>query len=266
MQCESTDPEQSLLIHLECPVYLEYMRPPISLCANGHKICSFCKPKVSGCSKRREKFINTRNLAVEDLARQVMYPCKYRSYGCTENFSHDKTAGHQATCRYSPQVCPVAKLAFGNCSWTGSYNDIKGHLKENHLEECCEYVEGDFKFLYKLTNYMKWFCFIFAYNETFFSLFKATSDTFYVVLLYIGPSENAAKFKYKVEFVDKDNTEGVTVMHLTRSFDEDLDNVCSSSKCGNLRYDVVNRLRDEEGNVKFKLEIIRVANGFLKVL
>jgi len=259
MQSESTDLEQSLLMHLECPVCTEYMRPPIRLCANGHKICNICLQKVSYCPTCGEEFVNTRNLALEHVAGQVMYPCKYRSYGCTETFNHDKTVGHQATCRYSPQKCPVAKLAIGNCSWTGSYNDIKGHLQENHLEGCCEHVEGDFKYIYKFCC-MKFFRFIFAYNEIFCSLFLGKRSIFYAVLLYVGPSENAAKYKYKVEFVNKDDTEGVTVMHLTRSADENLDELCNSGKCGKLHYDVLSRLKDEQSNLKFKLEIIRIGN------
>jgi hypothetical protein len=244
------------------------MRPPIPLCANGHKICNICKQKVSDCPNCEEEFADNRNLALENLARQVMYPCKYRSYGCTEIFNHDKIDGHQATCRYIPQVCPVAKLAFGKCSWTGSYSDIKGHLEENHFEECCEYVEGDFKFIYKLTDGVKLFNFIFAYSEIFFLLIeqkdkilnRSRDEIFYAVLQYVGPPDNAAKYKYKVEFVNKDDTESVTLMHLTRSSDENLDGLYNSGKCGKLHYDVVSRLRDEKGNVKFKLEIIRVGN------
>jgi hypothetical protein len=85
-------------------------------------------------------------------------------------------------------------------------------------------------------------------------------DIFYAVVLYVGPVENAAKYKYKVEFVDEDDTEGVTIMHLTRFYDEDLDGVYHSGNCGKLHYDVVSRLKDEKDNVKFKLEIIRVGN------
>jgi hypothetical protein len=84
----------------------------------------------------REQFLNTGNLALDELARQARYPCKYWSYGYTEIFDHDKIAGHQAKCWYSLQVCPFAKLANGNCSWTGSYDDIRGHLKEIHPEKC----------------------------------------------------------------------------------------------------------------------------------
>jgi hypothetical protein len=242
------------------------MRPPIKLCANGHKICSICRPKVSHCPTCRDKFVDTRNLALEALARQAMYPCKYRCYGCTETFSHDKIVGHQATCQYIPQVCPVAKLAIGKCSWTGSYKDIKGHLKENHLEECCEYIEGDFKFICNLPFYstvssnMKLFCFLFAYNEVFFFLLERRDPILYAVLLCVGPSGNAAKYKYKVTLVNKDDTESVAVMHLTVSSVEVLDNVYRSGRCGLFLNEVVSRFIDEECNVKFNLEIIRVGN------
>jgi hypothetical protein len=173
-------------------------------------------------------------------------------------FSHGTIVGHQVNCQHIPQKCPVARLVFGNCSWTGSYSDMKGHLKENHLEECCEYVEGDFKYLYVLNNCMKIFCFIFAYNEIFFSFFRENQGIFYAVLQYVGPPENAAKYKYKVEFVNKDDTEGVTIMHLTTSSDVELNDVYRLGSCGKLLFDVVNRLTDLQGNVKFKLEIIRV--------
>jgi hypothetical protein len=59
-----------------------------------------------------------------------------------------------------------------------------------------------------------------------------------------------------VEFVNKDDTEGITLMHLTRSYDENLADVYKSGNCGMLGYDKVSRLKDENGNVKFKLEII----------
>jgi hypothetical protein len=157
-------------------------------------------------------------------------------------------------------VCPVAKLAFGKCSWTGSYRDMKEHLQENHLEKCCEYVEGDFKFLYKLTSCMKCFCFIFAYNEVFVSLFQEKDNIFYAVLLYVGLPENAAKYKYKVEFVNEDNTEGVTVMQLAGSSNENLDNIFKFGNCVKQHYDVVRRLETVEGDLKYKTEIFRVCD------
>ena len=131
--------KKNLLTHLEYPVCMEYMRLPIVMCVNGHNICDICKQKVSNCPTCRNQFLKTRNLALEDLARQVMYPCKYRSNGCTEIFNRDKIVGHQAKCQYGPHVCPVAKPENGNCGWTGNY-DVTGYLKENHLGKCCECV------------------------------------------------------------------------------------------------------------------------------
>ena len=257
---ESTDLEESLLSRLQCTQCKRYMVPPIMLCVKGHKTCMECKENCNWCLSCNNSFLDIRNLALEDLARKVNYPCKYRDYGCTEVYKHDTIDGHQVKCQYIPQRCPAAELARQTCDWTGSYSDIKGHLKENHPDHFCEYVEGDFRFIYKLTANKRWFSFIFAYNEIFFSSFLDENNIFYAVVLYVGPAENAAKYKYRVELVNKDNTEGVTVICLTRSSDEKLQDVCRSGNCGKLHYDMVKRLMDEKSNLKYKLDIIRVGN------
>jgi len=258
MQSESNNLEKNLLNHLECPVCTDYLRPPITLCANGHNICSICKSKMRHCPTCRKKFLKTRNLSLEDIARQVMYPCKYRSHGCTETFNHDMIVVHQAKCLYSPQVCPVAKMENRNCGWTGNYNDIKEHLEEKHFEKFWSYVKGGNQFFCRLTDLVGFSAFIFAHNEIFFPSFLKKNNIFHVVVFYIGSAENAAKFKYKMEFVKKDDTEGVTFMYLTRSFDENLRDIYRSGNCGKLHYDVAIRLKDEEGDLMFKLEIIKV--------
>ena len=83
---------------------------------------------------------------------------------------------------------------------------------------------------------------------------------FYVVVRYTGAPHNAANYKYMVNFFNKDDTEGVTVMHLTRSSDEKLDDVCMSGNCGKLHYDVVSRLTTQKAYIKFKPEILKVGN------
>jgi len=134
MQSESTNLEKSLLNHLGCLIRMEYMRPPIILYGNGHSICNICKPKMNHSPTCKEKFLNTRNLALEDRVCEAKYPCKYQAYRYMECFNCDMIVGHQAKCRYCLQVCPAAKLEIGRCSWTGSY-DFKGHLKEDNLSK-----------------------------------------------------------------------------------------------------------------------------------
>ena len=259
MQCERSDLEQSLLSQLECPVCIEYMMPPIILCVNGHNICDICRPKIPHCPTCRQPFLNATNVALEKLAREMKYSCTYQKFGCEEVFFHDMVREHQHRCHYRPQKCPAYKLPNVKCSWTGIYKDIKKHLMEKHRGDCYEYIDGKSRVLKNIAARMSLSQFVFALNEVFFFRFQANNNnTLYAVLLYIGPAENASKFKYKVEFVNKDNTEGVTVMHLTRSFDEKLDEVFKSGNCGKVHYDVVRRLRDEMSKVKFKIEILRI--------
>jgi hypothetical protein len=131
---------------------------------------------------------------------------------------------------------------------------------EKHRGDCYEYVGGKYRVLKNIAVPMSLSQFVFALNEVFFLRFQANNDTLYAALQYIGPAENAAKYKYKVKFANKDNTEGVTVMHLTRSFGDKLDDVFKSGNCGKVHYDVVRRLRDESFKLKFKIEILRVGD------
>jgi E3 ubiquitin-protein ligase SIAH1 len=236
------------------------MVPPIILCVNGHNICDICRPKIPVCPTCRQPFLNATNVALEKLAREMKYPCSYQKFGCEKVFVHDMVREHQYRCHYRPQTCPVYRLPNVKCSWTGSYNDVKKHLMEKHRGEWYEYVVGKFRVLRNIAACMSLSQFVFALNEVFFLRFQANNDTLYAVLLYVGPAENAAKYKYKVKFVNKDETESVTVMHLTRSFDEKLDDVFNSGNCGKLHYDVVSRLRDKMSKLMFKIEILKVGD------
>ena len=255
MQSQSTDLEQSLLSQLECPVCKEYMTPPITSCANGHNICNICKPKVPHCPTCRQQFLDTRNVALEDLARQVMYPCKYRSDGCTEVFASDEIIDHQDRCWYCPQSCPVPDLNTQKCSWTGKYDQIENHLKEQHRDKCYEYVEEEPKTVKGLDTVSFYFKFLFAFNEVFFQVFRRKDDKFYVSVYYVGHTDNAGKFKYKVKFVNTDNTEGASVMHLTRSFNKEKNYLINSSK---LLYGELSLLTNEEDDLKYIIKIRRV--------
>ena len=261
MQSQSTDLEQSLLSVLECSVCMEYMRPPIRMCVNGHSICNICRPKLDDCPICRRQFLKTRNVGLEKLVQEVKYPCTYRQFGCEEVLVHDKLDEHQAKCLYRQLKCPAARYISGmQCDWMGKYNEVKNHLMENHPEMCLDYGEVELR-PFLLLCFHAW-CnkFVFIYDEVFFRLFCERNGMFYVVVLYIGPPKNAAKYKYKVEFVNKDDTEGVTVMHLSRSFDENVDDIFRSGNCGKLHCDVVRRLTTQKDYIKLKLEILKVGN------
>jgi hypothetical protein len=176
-------------------------------------------------------------------------------------FVHDTVREHHDRCHYRPQPCPVNELTVVKCDWTGIYQDIKEHLMEKHPSGCYKYVDGKFRTLKYITAPMCLSQFVLAMNEAFLLIFRANNENiFYALLQYIGPAENATNYQYKFTFINKDNTEGVTVMHLTRSFHENFYDVFKSGNCGKLHYDVVRRLASKDVGLKFKIEIFRVGD------
>jgi len=136
--------EESLLSELECPVCMEYMVPPITLCVNGHNACDICRPKIPYCPTCRHPFLTSTNLALEKLVREVKNPCSYQKYGCEEVFVHDMVRDHQYRCHYRQQTCPMDQRRNVKCSWIEINDDINKHLMEEHRSYCYEYVDGKF--------------------------------------------------------------------------------------------------------------------------
>ena len=259
MQSEKSDIEQILLNVMRCPACTEYMVPPITLCVNGHNVCGLCKPKHDVCPTCREWFLDVKNEALEKLAREVKYPCSYQKYGCKEVLALYMLVEHKAKCPYDQLNCPAEQhpLCIDSCDWTGNHKEVKKHLVEKHLEMCIDYGEVESKTLHAFSALWGFHKFVFAYDEVFFRTAGMMNDTFCVAVQYIGPPENAAKYKYKVKSVKKNNMDGVTVVHFTSSFDEDLDDIFNSENCGKLHFDDVNCPETQEGDLKFKLEILK---------
>ena len=236
--------------------------PPIILCVNGHNICGTCKPKFDICPTCRGLLLEIENEALEKLAREVKYPCSYQKYGCKEVLALYTLVEHQAKCPNGKLTCPAVKhpLNIQPCDWTGNYKEVKNHLMEKHLEMCVDYGEVESRTLHEFSTLCGFHKFVFVYDEVFFRTGGMMNDMFYVVVQYIGQPENAAKYQYRVKSVNKVNTEGVTDIHLARSFNENLDEVFKSENCWKLHFDVVSSLQTQEGDLKFRLEILKVGN------
>jgi hypothetical protein len=102
---------------------------------------------------------------------------------------------------------------------------------------------------------------IFAYNDIFYSCSEFKNDIFYSVLQYIGPAADAAKYKYKLEFVSMGCEENLTVTLLARSLDEDLNEVYNSGKCVKLYPVQYNRFANDWNELTFSLDIFTVGSG-----
>ena len=267
MQSQFTSVQESLLSQLECPVCMEYMRPPITLCVNGHNICNICKQKLPHCPTCRQQFLNTRNVALEKVATELTYPCMYRKYGCTGIYKLDSIGEHQQKCQYVPQPCPYNKLNLGNCTWTGTSNKINSHLKQEHSNVCMDF-HGHGSFYnggaFRINGVMpakKHYKLIFTHYNVFCSRSEIKSGIFYSVLQYIGPAADAAKYQYKLEFSNAERKESLAVSLLARSLDEDLSEIHNSGECVKLYPDQVSRFVNGRGELKFSMEVSTVGHN-----
>jgi len=259
MQSGVSDIGKSVLTELECPACKEYMGPPITFCLGGHNICSTCRPTVPSCPTCKQWFLKTRNVSLENLSLQIKFPCRYSKYGCKDTFPYNAFREHEAICGYSPQTCPVDYLRLKMiCTWTGFAKDVKKHLQAAHKELCEDYNAQHLLLLPSsyASNYRHKF--LFAYNEIFCYRLLIQRGIMFVVLHYIGPAENDLKYQYKVIVMNNDDTEGIVVTHLARSFTETEDDVFLPKNCLKLHHDLTERFRNEKGELAVLLKIMRV--------
>ena len=115
---------QSVFQILTCQLCREYMVPPITLCHSGHNICSSCRPhfQFSGgnkCPHCGQPLLETRNVALETIARGLLYPCRYRDAGCGMKFSMADVRKHHGRCPHRSYDCPLRTA--DRCRWSGRY-------------------------------------------------------------------------------------------------------------------------------------------------
>ena len=72
---------------------------------------------------------NIRNLAMEKVASNVMFPCKYSTSGCTVSLVHTEKPDHEDACEYRPYSCPCPGAS---CKWQGSLEQVMNHLVLSH--------------------------------------------------------------------------------------------------------------------------------------
>ncbi|XP_021913702.1 E3 ubiquitin-protein ligase sina-like [Zootermopsis nevadensis] len=227
---------ESLQNVLECPVCLEYMVPPITMCASGHSVCQACKPRLHGCPTCRRPLLGIRNFALESLASSLELPL------CI-------AGTHPLPQPTEPEYgCPL------ECQWTGLRGEIWRHVSQTHREKILEGRGNNCR--WELPLVVKDTRAIFAFGEVF--LYRQRLHTikklFYVVVQYIGPIEDASKYKYEVEFCSSSGDQKVRVMgNITLGLYEDINAVYESGNCVTLDYDVVKNMA--EGSQLTRIEM-----------
>lgn len=108
----------------KCQAYLSC--GPIRITTTGENICGRCNLTLE------EQCITTRNTAYEELAAEILFPCRYRHQGCNKKFQWNAAPEHEEQCDYRVYDCPV--LPAGACLWKGTNSQLLDHYKREHAD------------------------------------------------------------------------------------------------------------------------------------
>jgi hypothetical protein len=251
-----------LLKELECPVCVEYMASPISMCENGHNICGTCKERLLGCPTCRGPFIYGRNINLEKIAATAIYPCKNKEAGCKETFVLKDMDNHLAECLLQKQQCPFRKLSDVDCPWTGTLSDITLHILGEHDSETAE-MPGHFKV--ELRDFAVGNSYrrvVHTLEEIFYLAWEKMGDLFSFGVFHIGPKGETMKFKYGFKMCN--SAEYVAVIRKTHSYLEGGLKDILPGKCVTLHYGKIKECLGENGNLSCEIEIgERELEGFV---
>lgn len=114
---------RTLLKLLECPVCLEYMQPPIHHCKRGHLVCQNCKLRLDSCPYCRSRLCESRNLAMEQVAESLLYPCEFHNAGCKKQILLKDKLAHENNCEFRIYNC-----FFEECQWKGQRGSLMSHM------------------------------------------------------------------------------------------------------------------------------------------
>ena len=261
----------SFLSQLECPLCTQYMRPPITLYVNGYNICSICKQssslsnlKTAVLKHQKGALEKLAKVALEKLATEEKYPSTHWKFRCREIYSFNTICEQQEESQYILKVCPVNKVKLGTCIWTGISSKMESHLKQAHRSMCVDYYslfQGPTHVI-GVTPATRHCQFIFTYNDVFYSWYKIVNGIFYSVLHYIGPAADAVKYRYKVEFFNKECMKGLAVTLLVRSWDEDLGEARNSGNYVKLHPEQFNHFANGRSELALSMEILTVWNKY----
>jgi E3 ubiquitin-protein ligase SIAH1 len=242
-----------LLKELECPICLEYMVSTISMCENGHNMCTCCRSKVSNCPSCKGEFIKGRNITLEKVAAIAVYPCKNREAGCKKALKKDNITYHILACGYQSRECPFRKLSDMNCTWTGALTLIQSHVKTDHGDQTAEH-SGAFEVKLENFNTARRFCkAIFTLGKLFYLAWETTNHTFYFAVFCVGHKDEADQFTY--DFIIGKQRDRISITGTCHSYLEAKSDVLRPGQCVTLHYRTVQKYVNQNTDLSCEIEI-----------
>lgn len=251
---------KDLMKELECPVCMDYMVPPIMMCENGHNICDNCKPKLDKCPSCSKPFLSVRNIALENLAGRVDYPCCNKVHGCNLEFPPNLIEDHQKICLNKPYDCPLAEAETIMCDWVGGLHDLKKHIEAAHQDRLTKLitpVRG--VFLKKYNSDFKYSRVIFACRQMFYQQFEVINNVFYFVIQHVGPENCPSKYQYNFTIQTDEHMELISMSFIARSCKVNIQNLYRWGQCVKLFFETLDNFMGPNNEFKFEFSIVKVS-------
>ncbi|KAJ9581393.1 hypothetical protein L9F63_023428, partial [Diploptera punctata] len=194
---------KDIMSELKCPLCTKMLVSPITMCINGHNICSNCKPKLKKCPIIR--ILNTRNLALEHMTNKIEISCSYRVNGCHQKILPQDMREHKSRCPYAPTTCPIAKELGLYCTWNGVRDGLKDHIFSKHRNETLMHEGNDMAIITEYSPRETYLRHVIAYNNIFYRRIEVRDYMWYCTLYHLGSKEETSKFKYKISFENEND-------------------------------------------------------------
>jgi hypothetical protein len=156
---------------------------------------------------------------MENVGRNLNYPCINQNWGCDQVFPVDEIANHQAECFHNRRHCPWAPPPCGSCPWTEGTGGLRAHLTQSHAN-VTDVVEVGQK-LHFVVFYEEKALFpdrIFSTSgNMFIHCSSFMDDKFYCIFQYVGTKKEAEKYKYKFSVSREGGKEKISVTHTVSS-------------------------------------------------
>ena len=251
---------ENFLTMLTCGACALYLSAPIYQCWSGHNFCSHCFATYLKCPTCKMTFVRCRNVSLETITRNFLFPCKNRTEGCEAKFRLQELYRHEEICpREKLCVCAIGKYEDRSCSWRGPCSNIWLHVKDVHptklfLSENIECIIKDFDPTDSFTSVIL----IRALGESFwyYNQQDKKKNAFFGAVQYIGPKNRALKYKYETDFCLKDQSDfKLSFSRLTHHDGVEIEDIFNSEQCMSFRSTMLNNLVREDNSLHFYLRL-----------
>jgi E3 ubiquitin-protein ligase SIAH1 len=221
-------------------------------------VCFRCLPKISNCPVCNGRFQNEQNIALENISRQLHYPCRHRRFGCSELLTWDIIQEHEEECCYGIYGCPICEDEDIRCPWKGPLFDLKEHLITNHENKFSEVTDTLTQTMTNMRQGVFYDTAIYTMGELFYRRVENTPSGFYGYVQYIGPQKNSKKYKFELSLQKSYGPERLTACFLSSSCRLEKRDIYMRKNCLQIKSNAMEYFVNEDGALKIVTKISRV--------